>query len=96
MADWESPKAFLARLGNAALRVAAMVLFICLHALIARALPLIVPENFKPALIWMQDVAFPFFALVYVYLLWDMVKVFVPKLNPKKYPGTEAQNEAEE
>jgi hypothetical protein len=85
----DSPKEFSVRVGNGLLRVAALLIMGGAHYLLEKSLIYIIPENMPWAKAWLQDISFVFFALIYVYLLWDMLKVFIPQLQPKPYPGTE-------
>lgn len=85
----DSPQEFLRKFGNALLRLAVLAVMGLVHFSLGKGLTYLAPENVPSARLWLQDIAFVFFALIYVYLLWDMVKVFIPYLQSKKYPGLE-------
>ena len=84
----ESPWAFLFRVWNALLRIFALATIGAAHWGIEQGLSRILPDNFKPAKLLIEDVSFLFFLAIYLYLLWDMLKVFIPWLQAKPYPGT--------
>ena len=91
----ESPRAFLSRVLDALLRIGALLVVGFAHWVLEQGLKLIIPVNLgHAALMLMEDISFGFFALIYVYLLWDMLKIFIPWLQPKRYPGTENADEA--
>ncbi len=79
----ESPRAFVSRVGDALLRTLALVIFGVVHWLLEKGIRFVVPSNLDRASILLEDVSFVFFALIYVYLLWDMLKVFIPWINVK-------------
>ena len=84
----DSPKAFLVKAGNAALRVIVLIAMGAIHILLEKGMMYLIPDNMPWARLWLQDIAFAFFVLIYVYLLWDVLKVFVPLLQAKgPYPG---------
>lgn len=89
----DTPKEFLARIGSALLRVGALVVMGVIHYFLEKAMIYIIPENMPWAKHWLEDISFVIFLLIYVYLLWDMLKIFVPMLQSKVYPGLEAQQE---
>jgi hypothetical protein len=84
----ESPRAFLSRVGNALLRIIALAVVGAAHWALEKGLTYVIPENFKSEATLIEDVSFLFFLLIYLYLLWDMLKVFIPWLQSKPYPGT--------
>jgi hypothetical protein len=95
MSDWDSPRAFLLRAGNALLRLVVVAILGIAHWLLEEGILYVLPGNLNPCRLWVQDVFFCVFMLVYVYLLWDMVKVFIPRLQAEIYPGQEVADEKE-
>ena len=91
MSDWESPKAFIVRTGNALLRIAAMALLGAAHWLLEQGVPYVLPENLQSGRLWVQDVSFCAFMCIYAYLLWDMIQVFVPAGKKQPNPRTKAK-----
>jgi hypothetical protein len=85
----DSPREFLLMSLNALLRLAALAAMGLAHFLLEKGSVYLVPENIPSAKLWLQDIAFAFFSLIYVYLLWDMVTVFIPRLRLRSYPGLE-------
>jgi len=81
--DEEQPLAFVKRVGDALLRIAAMVCFGIVHWAINKLIVFIVPYNMERADIWLEDISFIFFGIIYVYLLWDLLTVFIPRLKPR-------------
>lgn len=73
--------AFWRRVLSAMYRLIALALFRALHYLVERALAFDVPPNMTSALAFAQAVIYVLFLLVYVYLAWDMLAVFVPRLK---------------
>ncbi|HEY6338991.1 MAG TPA: hypothetical protein VIW68_10900, partial [Candidatus Sulfotelmatobacter sp.] len=59
----------------------ALALFVVLHYGLGRALAVAVPLNMIGALQYVQGAIFVFFALIYVYLAWDMLTAFLPRLK---------------
>jgi hypothetical protein len=88
--DFESPRRFIERVGDALLRSVALFVMGAVHWALEWCLRFIIPENMPPAKLWLEDISLVFFAAIYVYLLWDMFKVFVPWFQPKIYPGLES------
>lgn len=53
-----------------------------LHWAFSHAFKLIVPPNLEKGLLWIDDILFVFFSMIYVYLCWDMLIAFIPALRP--------------
>ena len=85
----ESPVAFLTKVRDAAIRAAALIVLDFCHWCIERSFAFFNHFSYKPASVVLEGISYIVFAFLYVYLLWDMVKVFVPWLRPKTYPGIE-------
>jgi hypothetical protein len=85
----DSPYEFLVKCGAALLRIGALFVFGTAHFYILKAMRHLIPANMPWARLWMEDISYPFFAVIYVYLLFDMVKAFIPILQAREYPGTE-------
>jgi hypothetical protein len=83
MSDLVPPKEFALRCWDAILRIIAIAIFGSLHWLLDKGLTYLLPENFRPAKVWIEDLAFVVFSLVDVYLLWEILKLFIPWLNPR-------------
>jgi hypothetical protein len=79
---------FLKKVGDALLRIAALGVMGVAHYALEKWLIYVIPENIQGAKPWLQDISFAAFILIYAFLLWDMVKIFVPRLQAKPYPGT--------
>ena len=95
MSELESPKAFIQRCWDAMLRIVAIAIFGFLHWLMEMGIPYLLPENVKPMRLWLEDISFAVFSLVYVYLLWEILKLFIPWLNPRPVRTiSEAEDEA--
>jgi hypothetical protein len=89
----ESPIAFLAKVRDAALRAGALIVLDFCHWCIGKSFAFFNHFNYKPASVLLEAISYIVFAFLYVYLLWDMVKIFVPWLRPKTYPGIERRKE---
>jgi formate hydrogenlyase subunit 4 len=87
--DEESPLPFILKVGNALLRIAALIVLFVAHWLLEKVMTFLFPAPYPPARILLEAISYIVFAFLYVYLLWDMVVVFVPRLRPKLYPGLE-------
>lgn len=74
-------RVFIRSVGSALLRLVALVLFLVVHYYLNKALVFFCPANLTGTVIFVESVIFVFFALIYVYLAWDMVTVFVPWLR---------------
>jgi len=74
----ESNGAFVRRGLSALLRLVFLALFGAAHWALTRGVRFVVPSNITPAYLWLEDISFAFFALIYVYLMWDFAKVFIP------------------
>jgi hypothetical protein len=93
----EKPSVFLAKVRDALLRAGALIVLDAAHWCIEKSLDYFNHFSYRPARTLLDAAGYGAFALVYVYLLWDMLKIFVPWLRPKPYPGTERQlNEEQE
>ena len=88
----ESPRAFFRRVWDALLRVGALVLFGFIHYWMEKAIPLLVPRAWNGVSEYVEEISFLFFLAIYLYLLWDMLKVFVPWLQAKPYPESKSEN----
>jgi hypothetical protein len=73
---------------NAMARIGALAVVGTVHYFLEKSLDYVVPDVLLPAgKTWLQIVSYVVFSLIYVYLLWETLKVFVPALQAKKYPG---------
>jgi hypothetical protein len=93
MAEEISAKEFLEAVGNALLRIIALALFGAIHWMLDKGSEFLVPENFKGAKPWLQDIAFAGFALVYGFILYDMVCIFAPWTKSKRSAVVEVSSE---
>jgi hypothetical protein len=73
--------AFWRRVSTAIQRAMALGLFIIVHLVLNRALVSAVPANMVGALVYLQGIIFAIFALIYVYLAWDILTAFFPGLK---------------
>lgn len=71
-------KAFLAKVGNGLLRIVALGVFLLAHLGLWKLVGYVFPGPMSAARLWIEALSFCVFAFVYVYLLWDLVKIFVP------------------
>jgi hypothetical protein len=83
MGEAVSPKVFLGMVGNALLRILALAVFGVAHWLLDLGSVYLVPENLKEGRLWLQDIAFSGFALVYAFMLWEMICIFAPWTKAK-------------
>ena len=58
-----------------------MAILMGCHWALNTALKHVVPSNLTSALVYAEDVEFTFFMLLNLYLLWDMLAVFIPRLS---------------
>jgi hypothetical protein len=72
---------FWGRVFSAVQRAIALGIFILVHYGLNRALAFVVPPNMVGALLFAQDVIFVIFILVYVYLAWEILTAFLPRLK---------------
>jgi hypothetical protein len=87
---------FLRRVGSGLLRLLALLLFIGAHWVVSRALVWSVPSNLGGGMVFVSDIVFGFFVLIYAYLGWEMLAVFVPWLRRSEYRGQAKQDVTEE
>lgn len=80
---------------SAVQRIVAFLILAGLHKLIDYVLRWVTPANFAGAVVYLEDVVFVAFGMVYIYLIWDVVTVFIPALRRKSYPFQEEAREAE-
>jgi hypothetical protein len=79
-----SPRAFLHRVGAAFLRLIALGMLGGAHWLLERLTAILVRWSREPfAGVLLNDISFVIFLLIYLYLLWDIVRIFIPALTPK-------------
>jgi hypothetical protein len=81
--DW----AFTRRVGSSLLRLLALLVFIGLHHVANRALASTTPSNLVGYTVFLEDIVFVFFALIYAYLGWEMLAVFIPWLRRQDFRG---------
>ena len=84
----DSPAVFVRRVGNALLRPLALGVFGLVHLLLKKGEIYLTPSNLAPEAVFVDDIVYVFFVLVDLYLLWDMLLVFIPGLRPRAYPKT--------
>jgi hypothetical protein len=87
----ESNWQFLKKLWSALLRLIALGIFGGVHWLLEKGLVAIIPLPWTPAKQWIEAVSFVVFVAIYVYLLFDALKVFIPALHSLPYPGQEQE-----
>ena len=87
----EPPLVFIKQVGNALLRVAALIVLIGAHWALGFVFSHLNHISYKPASVLLEASSYIVFALIYVYLAWDVAKIFIPWLRPKPYPGTEKE-----
>jgi hypothetical protein len=80
--DWT----FWMQVRSALSRVVAFLIFLLVHKLLNVALEWTVPKNFTNGVIWLEDIAYAAFAVIYAALVVEMVVVFVPALRYRLYP----------
>lgn len=83
MGEAVSSKVFLGMVGNALLRILTLAMFGVIHWLLDLGSFYLVPENLKEGRLWLPDIAFAAFALVYVFILWEMICIFAPWTKAK-------------
>lgn len=71
---------------NALLRLAVLAVMGLVHFFLEKGLVFIIPGNMLQATLFLQDILFVFFLIVYVYLLLVMLEIFIPQFHAKKYP----------
>ena len=81
---------FLRKLWNALLRMAGLAVLIEGHRLLAYLLEVGTPVSLHKGSLFLQAVSYVVFALIYCYLLWDILTIFIPQFIPNPYPGTES------
>jgi hypothetical protein len=91
----DSPKDFLLRFWDAMLRIIGLFILILAHKYLTKSITANLPENMPWAKPWLEDISFVGFVLIYVYLLWDMLKIFIPWLQSDIYPGLEVSQDDE-
>ena len=69
------------RVLSALSRLAALGMFMAVHFLLNHGFEFIVPSDMAASLRFIQDIVYVVFVLVYVYLAFDMLTVFVPRLK---------------
>ena len=74
-------KAFWVKVADALSRLAALAIFLLAHKLVGAGLRWVVPTYMNGMVKFIESIVAILFAFVYVYLCWDMVTVFVPKLR---------------
>jgi hypothetical protein len=80
--DWT----FWLQVRSALFRVVALFIFLLVHKLLNVALEWTVPRNFANGVIWLEDIAYAAFAVIYAALVVEMVVVFIPALRRRLYP----------
>jgi hypothetical protein len=76
-----SNRVFWAQVWSALQRLFALAIFLAAHAALNRALAYTAPPDQIGALAFVQSALFVFFLMIYVYLTWEMVSVFVPRVK---------------
>jgi hypothetical protein len=80
--DWT----FWIQVRSALSRVVALLIFLLAHKLLNVALEWTVPRNFTNGVLWLEDIAYAAFAVIYAALVIEMVVVFIPALRRRLYP----------
>jgi hypothetical protein len=78
----EAPS-FWSQVWQALQRAIALAIFMVVHWALNKGLERIVPGRLGWALELAQSVVFVFFLMIYVYLSWDMLTMFVPRLRSR-------------
>ena len=87
--DEDSISGFFHRLLQALSRIFGLAVLILSHWGLGKLLELTTRKEFSPEVLFLDAVSFAVFAMVYCYLLWEILAVFIPKLKARPYPGTE-------
>lgn len=90
----DTPKELLVKAMNAMLRIGVMLVFGTIHFFLLRAMRHLIPQNMPSGRLLLEDISFVFFFLVYVYLLWDMVCVFIPAFQISGNPSPGVKDDA--
>ena len=88
-ADDNTVSAFFHRLIGALSRIFGLAVLICCHWGLGKLLELTTRKEFGMEVLFLDAISFAIFALLYCYLLWEVLVVFIPKLKARQYPGTE-------
>jgi hypothetical protein len=89
-------KGFWSRTLEAGSHILALALFGAVHFLLNIGVRYLVPSNMRGAAVWLEDMFFVAFSLVYLYVVIDMVLVFMPLLRAKPYPGVRQEKDVNE
>jgi hypothetical protein len=87
--DWT----FWLQVRSALSRVVAFLIFLAVHKLLNAALEWTVPKNFTNGVIWLEDITYAAFAVIYGALVVEMVVVFIPALRHRLYPHEQERSE---
>jgi predicted ABC-type exoprotein transport system permease subunit len=87
--DWT----FWIQVRSALSRVAALLIFLLAHKLLNVALEWTVPRNLANGVLWLEDIAYAAFSVIYAALVVEMVVVFIPALRYRLYPGEQGRSE---
>ncbi len=73
----------VAVLAAALCRLIALVIFMGAHYGLNHAFEFVVPSNMKATLMFTEDIIYVAFVIIYVYLAFDILRVFMPRLGGK-------------
>ena len=79
----EAASATVAVLAAALCRLIALVIFMGAHYGLNHAFEFVVPSNMKATLMFTEDIIYVAFVIIYVYLAFDILRVFMPRLGGK-------------
>jgi hypothetical protein len=85
----EPPPRFLDRVLDALLRLGAAFALGYAHHWLTWGLHSEIPENMEGLFVYVDDLSAVFYLVIYFYLLFDVLKLFVPQLNPQPYPKSQ-------
>jgi hypothetical protein len=78
---WSEIGAFWIKVLGALSRLVALTIFLLAHYGLNQALRLVFPSQMTSMLALAEDAVGITFILIYVYLSWDLLTVFIPKLK---------------
>jgi len=87
----DETRGFWRRVGIAFQRIVALFLFLGVHYLLTLVIKLVFPPMLQKMVELAEGFVSAFFLLIYIYLAWDVLVVFVPRLG--RFGGKEKSNE---
>jgi len=83
--DDVSPLAFLRRVRDALLRIAALMALVASHWALDKLMEWASPTQYGPGKFLLGMISQAVFYLVYVYLMYDVLKIFIPWFDVDSY-----------